>query len=318
MVHSDEQLPMDTITSALTPALSAMEQHVVGKRDLLKRVLTSLLAGGHLLLEDVPGVGKTTLAKSIAVVMGMDFRRIQFTPDLMPTDITGTSIFHPGTRQFEFQPGPIFSQMVLADEINRASPRTQSALLEVMEEGQVTVDGHSHVIPYPFMVVATENPLDFEGTFPLPENQLDRFMFRLQMGYPSLEDEVALLAQSREMVAPPQVLNPETLVHLRQKVQSVHVAENIRYYLAKLAAHTRNHPHLVLGMSPRTVLSLQDAAKAWAFLHNRPFVIPDDVSELFYDAVAHRVIGTSNTGENLRHILDEVLHTTTPPPGEHL
>ncbi len=316
MLIQKDTPPMDMIHPELSSVISAIEERVVGKHQVVKRLLTAVLARGHVLLDDVPGMGKTTLAKTAAAAIGLSYRRIQFTPDLLPSDVTGVSVFHPGTRQFEFQPGPVFTQLLLADEINRASPRTQSALLEVMEEGQVTVDGVARPVPQPFTVIATENPIEYEGTFPLPVSQLNRFFFRLRMGYPQHQDEVALLSQAEPNHLPSPVLSQASLAKFQIQVRQVHVAESIRHYMADLAARTRQHPELMLGMSPRATVSLQNASRAWAFLHARSYVIPDDVRVLFPDVVAHRIILSRSSNADGAEILDNIVRSVAPPTGD--
>ncbi|WP_242968374.1 MoxR family ATPase [Sulfobacillus sp. hq2] len=270
-----------------------MEHVIVGKRTVIVKLVCAVLAQGHVLLDDVPGVGKTTLAKALAATLDLQYARIQFTPDLLPTDVTGVNIYNPAQNAFVFQPGPVFSNLLLADEINRTSPRTQSALLEVMEENQVTVDGVAHRLAPPFMVLATQNPIEYEGTFPLPESQLDRFLFRLTLGYPSVEEETAMLERVAHIHPLSQlhpVLTQERLIALIEAVTAVHMSGSLRQYIAQLAVQTREHPRVYLGMSPRATISLQRAAQAWAFLHGRDFVIPDDIQSLLLDVAAHRII----------------------------
>ena len=314
--------PLDTLNPELARIIQNLERVVVGKRRVMEYLVTALLTGGHVLLDDVPGVGKTTIAKTLADSVGLTYRRIQCTPDLLPTDITGVTIFHPGTHQFEFQPGPIFSHLVLADEINRTSPRTQSALLEVMEEGQVTVDGVSHRLADPFIVVATQNPIEYEGTFPLPESQLDRFLFRLTIGYPSVEEEAAILARSEERAHTPiqSVIDRDRLVALMEETRQVHVSDEIRRYLAEIAYATRQSPNMYLGMSPRATLALYRASQAWAKLHNRRFVVPDDVMALAPHVVEHRLILSRSTNapspEMVHEVFSEILRSIPVPVPE--
>lgn len=299
----------------LDPRLSRivdnLEMTVIGKRSLMEFMVTAVLAEGHVLLNDVPGVGKTTVATTLARSLDLTHRRIQCTPDLLPTDITGVTIFHPGTREFEFHPGPVFANLVIADEINRTSPRTQSALLEVMEEGQVTVDGVTHPIEPPFLVVATQNPIEYEGTFPLPESQLDRFLFRLDVGYPSVEEEAEILSQSDRGLSA-QVLEPVIgrfeLLELMGAVKEVHVSDALRRYVASLAQATRSSPRIELGMSPRASLALYRASQAWALLHNREYVIPDDVLKLAPFVVKHRLLLSRSAGAPSENLVDEVFN----------
>lgn len=315
---------LDTINPELEALISNMEKVVVGKRQVMKFMVTALLAGGHILLDDVPGVGKTTLAKSLAQSLSLTYRRIQCTPDLLPTDITGVTVFNPGTHTFEFQPGPVFAHLLLADEINRTSPRTQSALLEVMEEGQVTVDGTSHVLDEPFLVVATENPIEYEGTFPLPESQLDRFLFRLAIGYPTIDEEALILSQSavhRPGEAIQSTMSRERLLTLMRETMAIHVADVVRHYIAEIASATRKSSRIFLGMSPRATLALYRASQAWALLHNRTFVIPDDILTLAPYVVEHRLIlsrtaGTQNP-DLIHEVFQEILRALPVPAVDH-
>lgn len=270
-----------------------VERVIVGKRKEIELAVTVLMCGGHLLIVDVPGVGKTMLARALARSTGLTFRRIQFTPDLLPSDITGVSIYNQKTGDFEFRPGPIMAQVVLADEVNRATPKTQSALLEAMEERQVTVDGVTHRMPQPFMVIATQNPIEYEGTFPLPEAQLDRFMAQVHLGYPSPTDEVLVLdaQQIRHQVdSLEQVTNATEILQLQSAVKEIYVDPLIKQYIVALANATRQHEAVYLGASPRGSLSLFRTAQARALLAGRDFVTPDDVKALAHATLAHRVI----------------------------
>lgn len=313
---------LDTLNPELEQIILNLETVVIGKRQVMEFLVTALLAGGHVLLDDVPGVGKTTMAKTLARCLDLHYRRIQCTPDLLPTDITGVTIFHPGTHQFEFQPGPIFAHLVLADEINRTSPRTQSALLEVMEEGQVTVDGVSHPLDAPFFVVATQNPIEYEGTFPLPESQLDRFLFRLNIGYPTIDEESQILSQAGHRITSPMtpVMTQDRLLSLMHESEAVHVSDAVRRYIAEIAYSTRHSARIYLGMSPRATLALYRAAQAWALLHSRTYVIPDDVLILAPQVVEHRLILSRTTGTpspGLVHdVFDEILRATPVPVAE--
>lgn len=270
-----------------------IEQVIVGKRKSVELVVVSLLCQGHLLIEDVPGVGKTMLARSIARSMGCNFSRIQFTPDMLPSDVTGVSIFNQVSKQFEFRPGPVMAQIVLADEINRATPKTQAALLEAMQERQVTVDGKTHLLPVPFMVLATQNPIEYEGTFPLPEAQLDRFLLRVRLGYPSPVDEVDVL--DRQQYRHPleeleQKVTVEELTGTQEAIKSVYVAPELKRYIVDLINQTRNHSEVYLGASPRGSLALFRSSQARAAVQGRDFVLPDDIKALAESALAHRVI----------------------------
>lgn len=270
-----------------------MEKVVYGKRQSIELAVLAVLAGGHVLLEDVPGVGKTRLVKALARVLGCSFSRIQFTPDLMPADVTGVSVYHSAKGTFEFRPGPIMANIVLADEINRTPPKTQSALLEAMEEGQVTADGETRRLDTPFLVFATQNPVEFEGTYELPEAQLDRFMLRLRLGYPSAQDEAAMLGrlQERDPLAELRpVLMKEELVRLQQEVRSIHVDEAIKHFIVDTVQATRRHPDVLLGASPRASLSILRASQASAFMQGRSYVIPDDVKALLPYVLAHRIV----------------------------
>jgi len=296
-----------------------VERVVRGKREEIRLALVALIAEGHLLIEDVPGVGKTMLAKAIARSIDCSFRRIQFTPDLLPTDITGVNVFNQEQRDFEFRPGAIFANIVLGDEINRASPKTQSALLECMEERQVTVDAVTHPLGTPFMVVATQNPIEHEGTYPLPEAQLDRFMLRLSIGYPSAEVEADIL-ESHSAGAPLAEIAPVTdapgVAEMVDQARTVHVAPALRRYIVDLVSTTREHPDLYLGASPRAAIMLLRAARAMAAAEQRDFVVPDDVKALALPALVHRVIPTADSvmsGRTPNVILAELIDQVPVP-----
>jgi MoxR-like ATPase len=270
-----------------------VERVITGKRRQVELAVMALMCGGHLLVEDVPGVGKTMLARSLARSSGCSFSRIQFTPDLLPTDVTGVSIYDQKSGDFQFRPGPLLSQIVLADEINRATPKTQSALLEAMEERQITVDGVTHEVPEPFMVMATQNPIEYEGTFPLPEAQLDRFLIRLELGYPSAPDEVAMM--DRQLLSHPvqaleQVCGPQDVIALQSAIREVYIDILVKHYIVGLTDATRNHDSVYLGASPRGSLSLQRLGQARAFLDGRDYVLPDDIKTLAYPALGHRIL----------------------------
>lgn len=299
--------------------ITNMEQVMVGKRRVIEDTLTCFLAGGHLLLEDVPGVGKTMLARSLALSSGAGFKRIQCTPDLLPKDVTGVSVYLQSTGGFEFRPGPIFSQVVLVDEINRATPRTQSGLLECMAEGQVTVDGETRRLPQPFFVLATQNPVEFDGTFPLPEAQLDRFMMKLSVGYPSLEEEVKILDQVKE-VHPvdslEKAVTPKEILHVKAQVRKVYVAPQVSRYLVEIVTKTRDHADLLLGVSPRGSIDLYHSAQAAALLRGRDYVIPEDIKGLAVQVLSHRVIVRSESrlrGRTARTVLEELLGQVLVP-----
>lgn len=296
-----------------------VEKVIVGKREQIELLLVALLCQGHVLLEDVPGTGKTMLARSMAVSMGAAFKRLQCTPDLLPNDITGVSVFLPHEGRFEFRPGPLFVNILLADEINRATPRTQSALLEAMQERQVTLDGQTRSLPRPFLVLATQNPVEYEGTFPLPEAQLDRFLMRLHLGYPTLADERQIIKNQRqahpiESLAP--VVDGHTLLELSQKAAEVHVEESLEDYILKLVQTTRTHPDLALGASPRGSLALYKTSQALAALHNRGYTIPDDIKKLAPLTLTHRLIVKPESqlrGRTASSILHEILEQTPVP-----
>ncbi len=270
-----------------------MEQVVRGKRDVIEQTVLCLLSSGHLLVEDVPGVGKTTLAKALAVSVGARLGRVQFTPDLLPADVTGVSVWNRTDSSFEFRPGPIFTGLLLADEINRASPKTQSALLEAMAENQVTVDGTTHQLPTPFMVLATQNPIEQEGTYPLPESQLDRFLMRISVGYPDRDNELAILHahESDGLVGRLQpVANISDIIAMTSMVTMVHIDDALRSYLIDLAEATRRHPAVSLGMSPRATLSLQRVSRARAAAQGRTFVTDDDIKRVATQVISHRLL----------------------------
>lgn len=310
-------MDLHTTTAAIAAAMAGV---IEGKPEVIRLAITALLAEGHLLIEDVPGVGKTMLAKTLAHAIGASARRIQFTPDLLPSDITGVNIFDQEHRRFVFRPGAVFAQVVVADEINRASPKTQSALLEAMEEGQVTVDGTTHPLPDPFMVMATQNPLDMEGTYPLPEAQRDRFLARIGVGYPSPQAQIDLLdhhgaASPLDDLEP--VAAPQDLARLTRTVRRVHAAEAVRRYIVDLAEATRSSPDLRLGVSPRATLHLLRAARATAALQGRGHVLPDDVRSVVTAVWSHRVILSAQAlslGRRDVDVLTDLL-ARTPVPG---
>jgi len=308
------------IAGAVRDVLANVERVIVGKSDAVRLTLIAVVCRGHILIEDVPGVGKTVLAKSIAKSIGCSFKRIQFTPDLLPSDVTGVSVFNQKTDNFEFRPGPIMSQMVLADEINRATPKTQSALLEAMEESQVTVDGITYPLPLPFIVLATQNPIEYEGTFPLPEAQLDRFMMNISLGYPGPVDEMNILdSQQRRhpIEAIGQVISAEELVDLQTAIREIHVDATVREYIVMLTNATRHHTNVYLGASPRGSLALFRAGQALAAFEGRDYVIPDDIKALVKATLSHRIIVTPAArvrGVTPIAVLDEILQEI-PVPG---
>ncbi len=271
-----------------------VERAIIGKGVVLEQVIAALLAGGHVLIEDFPGLGKTVMAKSFAQALGLEFKRIQFTPDLLPADITGSYVLNRKSGSLELQRGPIFANILLADEINRASPKTQSALLEAMQERQVTLEGETLGLPEPFIVIATQNPIEYEGTFPLPEAQLDRFIMKIGVGYPTLEEEKLILSRRRERrseaVEISLVATAAELMDARQVVEAIHVDSDIEHYIVQIVAATRDDKRVAVGASPRGSLALMNLARAWAGIHGRDFVLPDDVKQLAHPALVHRLL----------------------------
>lgn len=298
----------------------SVNQVIIGKRNEVRLTVLGLLCKGHILIEDVPGVGKTMMAKAIARAIGSTFSRIQFTPDMLPSDVTGVSLFNQKTREFEYRPGPIMAQIVLADEINRATPKTQAALLEAMEEQQVTVDGVTYAMSDPFMILATQNPIEYEGTFPLPEAQLDRFLIRIQLGYPSPQEELTVLsAQQYEhpLASMRQVVSVQELITAQRAVKEIYVADEVKRYIIDLVNASRQHPDVYLGASPRGSLALFRTAQARAIMAGRDYVIPDDVKALAEVTLAHRVIvGPAARIRDIssRTIVQDIL-AATPVPG---
>ena len=284
---------MAEVTSIAQRIITNVEKVIVGKRPQLIFSLVSWLCEGHILLEDVPGVAKTILARALAKSVGCKFKRVQCTPDLLPTDVTGASIFNPKTTEFEFRPGPIFGQLVLADEINRATPRTQAALLEAMAEAKITVDGHSHTLMPPFLVIATQNPVDHEGTFPLPEAQLDRFLMKFQLGYPSMEEELRMLTMLQHqhpLESIGEVVSAEEIIACQRVVRTVQMDDKVRQYIMEIIHATRDHEDLTLGASPRGSIALFRGSQAMAALRGRDYVLPDDVKFIVAPILAHRLI----------------------------
>ena len=287
-------LSLSQVSQLSQNVIAEVERAIVGKNLLLRRIMAACLAGGHILLEDYPGLGKTILAKSLATALGLQFKRIQFTPDLLPGDITGSYIFDRASSQFELRKGPVFANIILADEINRASPKTQSALLEAMQEGQVTLEGETLYLEEPFIVVATQNPIEYEGTFPLPEAQLDRFLVKLAVGYPSLEEEQEILRRraerQRDEVVIHKIGDAGTLLAMRQVVEGVHIEADLERYIARLVHATRQDKRVAVGASPRGSLALLKLARAQAALDGRDYVLPDDIKGFVLPALGHRLI----------------------------
>jgi MoxR-like ATPase len=312
---------MDEIQSVSSSLIENLEKVIVGKRNIIEMMIVGLFCQGHVLIEDVPGVGKTVLARSLARSLGCDFSRLQFTPDMLPSDVTGVSVFNQATREFEFRPGPIFAQIVLVDEINRATPKTQAALLEAMEERQVTVDGITHLLPKPFMVAATQNPIEYEGTFPLPEAQLDRFLLRVRLGYPNYSDELNIL-DMQQLQHPFDSLRPvvseDSLLKEIDNIKRVYISLPVKKYIVDLITQTRQNEDLYLGASPRGSLALFRTGQALAFLRGRDYVLPDDIKNMAVAVLSHRVI--VNPAARLRElssskIIEEILEQVPVPGG---
>ena len=312
-------LEQSTHTAVTQRIVDNVSKVIVGKRSVIEHALAALIAQGHILVEDVPGVGKTMLAKSLSISIGCNFKRIQFTPDLLPSDVAGISVYNQATGEFQFRPGPIMSEVVLADEINRATPKTQSALLEAMEELQVTVDGVTHHLQHPFVVVATQNPIEYEGTFPLPEAQLDRFLMRISLGYPDFEEELAVIEQ-QEQAHPidslEAVATPKDVIGLQEAAKEIYVDRAVREYIVNLTEATRDHRDVSLGASPRASLGLFRAARALALVLDRDYVIPDDIKTLAASVTAHRIILSPSArmrGVRSVDLVSDLLNTITVP-----
>ncbi len=296
-----------------------VQQVIIGKRETVELLLTAILCEGHALLEDVPGTGKTTLARALSASLGCIFRRIQFTPDLLPSDITGLNWFNQKKQEFEFRPGPLMSQILLADEINRATPRTQSALLESMQERQVTIDGISHPLPRPFLVLATQNPVELEGTFPLPEAQVDRFLVHIHIGYPNQEEENAMLERFRlddpmEKLKP--VVSQEELLQIQQERKTIRVESSIRDYIVRISEATRANIDISLGASPRASLALYQVSQAWSALQGRDYVLPDDVKRMAPHVLSHRLIIAPHAqlrGRNVQELIADIVGSVAVP-----
>jgi len=315
-VPAAESLIAEELTQELARARSAVNEIIVDKAEAIDLAFAALIAGGHLLVEDLPGVGKTTLAHALSLAVGGSWQRIQFTNDMLPADILGVSVFDRDSSQFEFRPGPIFANVVLADEINRATPRTQSALLEAMAEGQVTVDGQTHALPQPFFVIATQNPLDLTGTYPLPDSQLDRFLLRISIGYPSPAEERRLLTEPdrRELLAGmPELLNPAAMNELIRLASELHVSDPVLDYIQALVKATRDHAAVRAGLSPRAALALIQTARAWAFVRGQDFLTPDAVKAVFPALASHRLQTISESGMDNETVVQDLLANTRVP-----
>jgi MoxR-like ATPase len=295
----------------INSSIHEINKIILGKEKAIKLAVCCLLAKGHLLIEDMPGVGKTTLALTLSKVFGLDYNRLQFTSDLLPADITGISVYNTQSHQFEFHPGPLFNQVLLADEINRATPKTQSALLEAMEENKVSVDGKTYKLPEPFFVIATQNPVSQHGTFPLPESQLDRFLMRIHIGYPDRKAEKSLLSgrDPRSLLEEIKcTVNPELLEQYQRKIQEVHVSDAIIEYILTIADKTRNEHYFAEGLSPRAGLSLKRAAQAWAFIEMRDYVMPEDIQNVFYAVCQHRLhCAAEFSSQSVEQLLNDLI-----------
>ena len=318
-------LPVEDVAQRADRVLDELERAVVGKRDVLELVLLGFLGDGHVLLEDFPGVGKTLIARSFAQVLDLRFARIQFTPDLMPSDVTGSSIFDQRRGEFDFRPGPVFANLLLGDEINRAPPKTQAALLEAMQERQVTIEGETHVLEPPFLVIATQNPIEYEGTYPLPEAQLDRFLLRVRVGYPSRDDEWGVLERRIERMVDEvlleRVIDRDGLLELQRAIEQVHVSESVGRYIVEVVDATRTSARVQLGASPRGSLALLKLARSRAALRGRDFVTPEDVKAVAVPALAHRVMLRPELWVqrvSAEEVVADALATVPTPPAEDL
>ncbi|UZH55946.1 MoxR family ATPase [Salinimicrobium tongyeongense] len=318
----ENRIPLDELKQAVESLKVQLSGIIIGQEKFIELLIVGLLADGHVLIEGVPGVAKTITAKLFAKTLKTGFSRIQFTPDLMPSDVLGTSVLNSRTSDFEFKPGPVFSNIVLIDEINRAPAKTQAALFEVMEERQITIDGTRHSMPPPFMVIATQNPIEQEGTYALPEAQLDRFLFKIKVDYPSMEEEVEILQShhERQGVAPQDtieaVLDPEKLRLLREQIQGIRIEKKLLGYIAEVIGKTRNHPHLYLGASPRASIAVMNASKAVAAVDGRDFVIPEDIKKVLEPVLGHRIILSPERemeGSTTAGVIDMITHSVEIP-----
>ena len=314
MLDTKQDNRLDPGDHRVQSVLEALDSATVGKRAISEMLVCALIAGGHVLIEDIPGTGKTLLAKAVAAATGLQYSRVQCTADLLPSDIVGASIFHPQTSEFHFRPGPVFANLVLVDELNRASPRSQSALLEAMEERQVTVDGQTYALEEPFIVLATENPLDADDAFPLPSSQLDRFLFRLSIGYPNPEDEIEILRQAPAIPEP--AIDRAGLLALQAETRRIHVSDRLLRYLAGVLRGTRDDPSVALGASPRAGALWMQAARAKALMAGRSYVIPDDIRDLAIPVLGHRLRAKSHYAAEVEAIIDDVLGSVPVPRGE--
>lgn len=321
-INFENRIPLEELKTAVENLKSQLSKIIIGQEEFIELLIVGLLADGHILIEGVPGIAKTITAQLFARTLKTGFSRIQFTPDLMPSDVLGTSVLNPKSSDFEFKPGPVFSNIILIDEINRAPAKTQAALFEVMEERQITIDGKVHLMPPPFMVVATQNPIEQEGTYALPEAQLDRFIFKIKVDYPSLEDEVKILQthHDRQGAAPQDemepVLDPEQLTALRKQIQKIRVEEKLLIYIAELVTSTRTHPHIYLGGSPRASLAIMNASKAYAAIQGRDFVIPEDIRKTLAPVLRHRIILSPERemeGMTPDKVIDIIAHSVEIP-----
>jgi len=311
---------LEEVSEVCGRILGEVQKVIVGKGEVLEKILAALLSGGHVLIEDYPGLAKTMMARALSRALGLDFRRLQFTPDLLPMDITGTFVYNQKTGDFEFKPGPVFTNVLLADEINRAPPKTQSALLEAMQERQVTVEGETFRLEKPFLVIATQNPIEYEGVYPLPEAQLDRFLVRLRMGYPSEEEEVEILrrrlARRSDEFTVERVADRETVIGMQGAVEDVHVDEDVLRYIVSVVRATRGHPEVEVGVSPRGAEALLKLSRAYAVIRGRDYVVPDDVKSVAVEALAHRLVLRSELwvkGVSPEKVVEEVLSKVPVP-----